>query len=216
MKSKKLISRIGILMAISFLNGACSVFGIRSEETPKYEVLEKNENMEIRSYAGYVVAKTVVKGDFKDSQNEGFRILAGYIFGANEKKQKLSMTAPVVQEKTSENEKISMTAPVLQIPQAGGWVMTFMMPSKYKLADLPTPNDKRVLLEEMPPKVFGVIRYSGLWRQEKVLEKSVELKEWVITKPYDVIGEPIFAGYDPPWTLPFFRRNETLLELKSK
>ena len=94
--------------------------------------------------------------------------------------------------------------------------MTFMMPSKYKLADLPTPKDKRVTLEEVPRKVFGVIRYSGLGRPSTNTEKAVELKAWLIAVgKYKIAAEPNFAGYDPPWTIPFLRRNEMMFELKS-
>lgn len=202
-------------MSISIFAMGCSVFGIRSEETPKYEVLKSEGDMEIRAYSGYIVAKTTVKGEFKAVQGEAFRILAGYIFGNNEKKQTLSMTAPVVQEKSSGNEKLAMTAPVVQSASENGWVMTFMMPSEYKLADLPTPKDKRVILEEIPPKVFGVIRFSGLGRQDP--DKASELKAWLVASgKYEILGEPSFAGYDPPWTIPFLRRNEMMYELMAK
>lgn len=204
-------------MAFSLFNVSCSVFGIRTAETPKYEVLQSDGNKEIRSYPNYIAAKTVVKGEFKKVQNEAFRILAGYIFGDNEKKQKLSMTAPVVQEKPAGNEKLAMTAPVVQAPTQDGWVMTFVMPSEYKLADLPMPNDKRVVLEEVPARTIGVIRYSGFWSASTNQKKASELKDWLVANgKHDVASEPGFAGYDPPWTLPFLRRNEMMYELKSK
>jgi hypothetical protein len=207
----------GSFMAISFLNVGCSLFGIRSEESPKYEVLQVEGKKEIRSYSKYIVAKTVVKGDYREAQGEAFRLLAGYIFGKNEKKQSLAMTAPVVQEKSKQNQKLAMTAPVAQSPTEEGWVMTFMMPSQYKLGDLPTPLDKRVTLEEVPPKTLGVIGYSGSRGQSKNEKKAAELKAWLLSNgKYEIVSEPISAGYDPPWTLPFFRRNEMMFELKSK
>ena len=206
----------GSLVMISAFNISCSVFGVRTAETPKYQVLVNDGNKEIRSYPSYVAAKTIVKGEFKEVQNEAFRILAGYIFGDNEKKQKLSMTAPVIQTKP-ENQKIAMTAPVIQTSSDEGWVMTFVMPSEYKMSDLPTPNDKRVVLEEVPAKTIGVIRYSGLWRTAKSEEKANELKEWLTANgAYDIVSSPGFAGYDPPWTLPFLRRNEMMIELRPK
>lgn len=209
--------RSGLIMGISVLSMSCSVFGIRSEETPKYEVLHSEGDKEIRSYAGYIVAKTTVKGEFKEVQGEAFRTLAGYIFGDNEKKQKLQMTAPVRQEKSSTSEKLAMTAPVVQSPTEDGWVMTFVMPSEYKMADLPTPKDKRVTLEEVPAKIMGVIRYSGLGRPGTNAEKAKQLKAWLITQEkYEVSAEPSYAGYDPPWALPFLRRNEMMFELKAK
>lgn len=116
MKSQLIVGLLkgGFILGISLMQISCSVFGIRSEESPKYEVLRSEDNKEIRSYSGYIVAKTKMKGDFKEVQGDSFRLLAGYIFGNNEKKQKISMTAPVSQEKVSESEKIAMTAPITQ------------------------------------------------------------------------------------------------------
>ncbi len=207
----------GLFVAISIFNVSCSVFGIRSEETPQYEVLKSEGGQEIRSYSKYLTAKTVVKGDFKKAQNEAFRILAGYIFGGNQQKQKLSMTAPVVQEKPGASEKMSMTAPVVQSSSDEGWVMTFVMPSKYKMEDLPIPNDPRVVLEEVPAKIVGVIQYSGLGREATNSEMASRLKAWLsANEKYAIVGAPAYAGYDPPWTLPFLRRNEMMFELKLK
>lgn len=213
----KTILKFGVLMGLSVLQIGCSVFGVRSEENPRYEVLMKDGNKEIRSYSSYIVAKTQVQGEFKEVQGEAFRILAGYIFGANDKKQKISMTAPVKQEPSPESEKIAMTAPVTQAPTDGGWVMSFMMPSKYKMEDLPTPKDKRITLEEVPAKLFGVIEYSGTGSASTNSQMASELHEWLVTNNnYEIISKPSYAGYNPPWTIPFFRRNEMMYELKTK
>jgi hypothetical protein len=209
--------KIGILSGVSMLLISCSVLGIRSEETPKYEVITNEGDKEIRSYAGYIVAKTTVKGDYRQSQGDAFRILAGYIFGKNEKKQKIAMTAPVTQEKSSESEKIAMTAPVVQSESQDGWVMTFSMPAKYSMTDLPTPQDKRVVLEEVPPKLMGVIRYSGLARPSTNNQMAEELRSWLASKvDYEIVAGPSIAGYDPPWTIPLFRRNEAMFEIRLK
>ena len=216
MKAKTILG-IGLYMGISIFQTACSVFGIRSEENPKYEVLLSESNKEVRSYSSYIVAKTIVKGEFKSARSDAFRILAGYIFGDNEKKQKISMTAPVVMKNPSENEKLAMTAPVVQSTTEEGMIMTFMMPSKYKLEDLPTPKDHRITFEEIPPKIFGVIRYSGFGSQSTNAEMAKELKTWLTTKgQYEIISEPSFAGFDPPWTIPFLRHNEMMFELRLK
>jgi hypothetical protein len=208
---------LGTLMGISILLAGCSLFGIRTEETPKYEVLNSEGDKEIRSYAKFIIAKTTVKGEFKEAQGEAFRVLAGYIFGDNEKKQNISMTAPVMQEPVRSSEKISMTAPVLQSPTENGWVMAFMMPSAYSLADLPKPKDERISFEEIPAKLVGVVRYSGLGKQNRNLEKANELKTWLeASGKHKIISEPSFAGYDPPWTLPFLRRNEMMYEIEAK
>jgi hypothetical protein len=87
------IVKKGILfMSLSLTQVACSVVGIRSAETPKYEVLLKENNKEIRAYSSYVIAKTLMKDDSDQSRSEAFRLIAGYIFGGHEKKQSNSMT----------------------------------------------------------------------------------------------------------------------------
>ena len=200
---------------VALFNMSCSVFGLRSEEQPKYEVLKAQDNKEIRRYSPYIVAKTKVKGSFESSQNEAFRILAGYIFGGNQSKQKIAMTAPVTQ--TQAGEKISMTAPVTQTKQGDEWVMTFSMPSRYTMEQLPKPNDPRVEFEEVPSRVVAALKFTGFWSEEKNKAKESELKDWVDQQGgYTRLGEPRFAGYDPPWTIPFLRRNEILWDLESK
>lgn len=96
-----MIRSIGAI-AVLITQVGCSFMGIRNEETPKYEVLFKDGNKEIRQYSPYIAATTQVQGDFKESMNSAFRILAAYIFGANERKQSISMTAPVVAAPSSE------------------------------------------------------------------------------------------------------------------
>lgn len=203
-----------LMMLTLFTQSACSVFGIRSVETPAYEVVEQEGSQEIRSYPPHIVAKTRVKGDYTQAQRQGFKILAAYIFGANEKKKKLPMTSPVIQEKNNESQRIAMTAPVSLVADKDAWEVTFVMPSQYRLVDLPIPSDTRVVLEEIPSKLMASIRYSGGRGVERNSQKAEELKQWLKTKnTYSIFKGPSSAGYDPPWTLPFFRRNEIHFEL---
>jgi hypothetical protein len=216
------ITRINMLSAtaiflIAFLSAGCSVFGIHDYESPGYTLLLKDGNKEIRQYQPYIVARTAVKGGFKEAQSAAFGILADYIFGNNLAKQKISMTGPVVQKPESGGEKLAMTAPVTQSPSGQGWVMTFMMPSEYGLADLPAPKDKRISLEKVPAKLMAAIKYSWYGSEEKNAEKASELEKWLLSlNQYQMVSAPMFAGYDPPWTLPFFRRNEMLIEVQKR
>ena len=208
-----------IYFCLCLFSTGCSVFGIRSEETPRYQVLVKNENMEIRQYAPYIVATTFVDGSFKDSQGKAFRILAGYIFGSNEKASKISMTAPVVMNpQESQSEKISMTAPVTQAPKGNGWEMSFMMPSKYsKIEDLPKPKDAKISFKQIQSQPMAVISFTGFWSEEKNKKMADQLTAWILEQgQYETISAAKFAGYDPPWTLPFLRRNEMMIELKKR
>ncbi|MEJ2589191.1 MAG: heme-binding protein [Deltaproteobacteria bacterium] len=218
MSSLPAIVRNGaIFVSISIFNLGCSVLGIHSYETPKYEVVLKEDNKEIRRYEPYIVAKTTVKGEFKEAQSAAFKILAGYIFGDNTKKQKISMTGPVVQKPVSEREKIPMTGPVIQIPSEDGWIMTFMMPSSYTIEDLPAPTDKRVSFDTVPARYTAAIRYTWLGSKTRNEREAAELKDWLSgLKEYEPISAPMYAGYDPPWTLPFFRRNEMMIDIRRK
>jgi hypothetical protein len=91
------------------------------------------------------------------------------------------------------------------------------MPPKYTLETLPTPTDPRVKIEQVPARTFGVIRFTGLWRDEKNREKAKELVDWIVREgEYEITSKPIFAGYNPPWTIPFLRRNEVMVELRKK
>lgn len=214
MRNLFLLLVLGTLMG--FLTAGCSFFGKSSEEQPSYQVVFKQDNKEIRKYGSYLIAKTKISGSFKDAQGKGFRILAGYIFGKNKSQQKIAMTAPVLQK--PESEKISMTAPVVIAPNENkSWTMTFSMPSQFTIKTLPVPTDKRVEIGKIEQRFVAAIKFSGLWGESRNTEESKKLMEWIKSYPeYELISGPMFAGYNPPWTLPFLRRNEILIELRRK
>lgn len=201
---------------MGLLTAGCSLFGKGSEESPSYKVIVKQDNKEIRQYDGHIVAKTTIAGSFKDAQSEGFRILAGYIFGKNKSRQKIAMTAPVVQK--PESEKISMTAPVIISPTENKkWTMTFSMPSQFTLETLPVPTDERITIEKVDGRIVAALTFTGFWNESKNAEKGQELTEWLKQYPdYEVTSPAMFAGYNPPWTIPFLRRNEMLIELRPR
>ena len=202
-------------MLLAIFNAGCSVFGIRNYEMPEYQVVLKEDGKEIRHYAPYIVAKTMVKGDFKEAQGAAFRILAGYIFGDNVKRQKIPMTAPVLQKTTEESEKLPMTAPVLQSPSDEGWEMSFIMPSTYTMEDLPTPKDERIRFETIPERYIAALRYTWVGNKDRNEKKAGELQQWITgLNDFEAVSLPVYAGYDPPWTLPFLRRNEVMIEVK--
>jgi hypothetical protein len=201
---------------VSFICAGCSLFGIGSEEQPNYKVLINEKNKQIREYAPHLIAKTTVQGSFKDTQSEGFKILAGYIFGKNETQQKIEMTSPVIQ--APESEKIAMTAPViLSQNEDPSWTMTFSMPSQYSIETLPKPTDPRIIIEQVEIKTFAALRFTGFWGEKRNRDKGIELMNWLKTyDQFEIISKPMFAGYNPPWTLPFLRRNEMLIEIRQK
>jgi len=204
---KKLITVLTTL----FLAG-CSVFGIRSADEPNYQVLNDYGHIQIRQYPVLDVAQTEVTADYKNSSSQGFQRLAGYIFGNNKKQQKIAMTAPVIQEQ--EAETMAMTAPVIQQKSGSVWLMAFVLPSNYSVATAPVPLDLAVLIKEIPGKKVAVIRYSGSLSEQGIEEKSEELKNWLGKQGYRPISPARSAAYDPPWTLPFLRRNEVHIDIE--
>ena len=193
-------------------------------EEPKYEVVTADAQFEVRHYAPILIAETFVEGDMDTASSKGFRLIADFIFGNNlssdtDKKSKIAMTAPVTVEPQS--SKIAMTAPVTVEPQAAEssmktaktWRINFVMPSQYTLATIPKPKNNAVTLREVPSKYFIVHKYSGFNTISRVQAKTDEAVEWATKRSYKIIGTPQLSRYDPPWTLPMFRRNEIMIEI---
>ena len=181
-------------------------------EQPDYTVTMSDGAIEIRSYGSMIAAEAEVKGERKAAINEGFRLIAAYIFGANKLNARIAMTAPVQQQSA---QKIAMTAPVTQQTTGDSWTVRFIMPSSWTLETLAEPNDPRVTLKPVPAKRMLVIRFSGNANDSLIRAKTEELQTYAVDKKLVTVGEPLLAFYNPPWTLPFFRRNEVMLELAS-
>ena len=182
-------------------------------EEPKYAVFLHEGAYEIRDYQAAVVAEVTVTGDQHGAARKGFRLLAGYIFGGNTRRQSIAMTAPVALERT--NVRIAMTAPATQTPADGAWVVRFTMPDGYSLETLPAPNDPRVKLRTIAPARFAVIRFSGLASMASVEARTAELLAFAKERHLHLIGPASLAQYNPLWTLWFMRRNEVMFQLEN-
>lgn len=190
----------------SLLLGACSAFGIRGgTEEPRHSVAERLGDVEIRRYAPRLAAETIVPGDAYAARGEGFRRLAGYIFGGNQKRARIDMTAPVAQSSAS-GERIPMTAPVAQEAAGAGWAIRFFLPAA--LSDPPAPNDARVRIVPVPEETVAVLRFGGIATDAVVANRRAALLTALSGTAWHPAGEPVTWFYDPPWTLPPFRRNE--------
>lgn len=189
MQQLRYLSHIQTLF-ISLVTSVMTTQAIAIEE-PVYQVEKawEAEQIEIRAYAPRIMAVTGMNED----SDSGFRVLAGYIFGGNAEEQKIAMTAPVQQTMAGEKE------------------MAFMMPAEYALRDLPQPEDQRVSFREAPAYTAAVIQFSGWASAEKADENWQQLKRFLIAEGIDITGEPTLNQYNPPWTLPFMRRNEIIV-----
>lgn len=182
-------------------------------EEPNYTVIEQSDEYELRAYDAMIVAEVLVSGDMDEASRKGFRLIADFIFGNNTAnngtEEEIQMTAPVTIEPHS--EKINMTKPVSIKEQAGKWRVHFVMPKKYSLASIPKPNNNDVKLRQIPAVKYAVIRFSGFTGEEKVGEKTTQLINWMNSKGLSSKDLAQLARYNPPWTLPFMRRNEIMI-----
>jgi hypothetical protein len=208
---------VKILLVVVAILVVWSIYGYFSSnvEQAEYSVLQKADGYEIREYPAHIVAQTTVTGSYDEALNDGFGIIAGYIFGGNTKKESIAMTAPVTaQESVSDSEKIAMTAPVTARTEGNARIIAFVMPKSYTLESLPVPNDARVKLVQVPAKKMAVLRFSWFRNTERVKAKESELLSMLSRDTVVVLGSPSYAGYNAPWTPPWMTRNEVLVEIK--
>jgi hypothetical protein len=197
-------------------------------EEPKYTLISQKNGYEIREYGDYILAETTISGaeNRHEASRKGFSIIAGYIFGDNIKKDKISMTVPVnTEESTSEKiamtapvntEKIEMTMPVNTKEEADSAIynVSFVMPSKYTLETLPEPNDKRVKLREVPAHKVAVRRFSWTTSESAFKKNEAELLKALSRDGVETVGAVNVARYNTPLTIPFMLRNEVHIEVK--
>lgn len=183
---------------------------VSNVEQAKYTVVESRGTIELRDYASMIIAEVEVTGRRKEAINQGFRLIADYIFGNNKSNAKVAMTAPVVQE---QREKIAMTAPVSQQAEGDNWKVHFVMPSSYNIETLPKPNNPLVKIKAIEGKRFAAIRFSGIAGEENLKRNTEELQKFIANNGLKSQSVPTYAFFNPPWTLPFLRRNEVMIEV---
>jgi|UniRef100_UPI00404791E5 hypothetical protein len=191
--------------------------GAMANEEPRYEVIKKDNDFEVRRYQPMIIAEVLVTGTLSEASNKGFRQIADFIFGNNEdpvKKQseKIAMTAPVTMEADT-SSKIAMTAPVTMESSGGAWKMAFVMPSKFTIDTLPKPKNANVTIKQMPAQQLAVVTFSGWVDEEKLTAQTTRLNEWMAKNGLKSSGSVQLSRYNPPWTLPFWRRNEVWVKL---
>ncbi len=205
------------ILAMSLLSAiavtACSVVGIRTgTEEPRFRVVERIGEAEVREYAAQLAAETVVPGSAESARGEGFRRLAGYIFGGNAGDARIAMTAPVAQ--SAAGQKIAMTVPVTQAQSAEGWVIQFYLPAE--LRDPPAPRDGRVRIVQVPADKVAVLRFSGIATDSAVAAQRARLLGLLGGSEWAPSGPAMTWFYDPPWTLPPLRRNEVVVPVMKR
>lgn len=204
---------------------------VKNLEKPKYVVVKTlgsakgfwtgKHLAELRQYAPYVVAEVEVeqKENMRQAMSSGFRQVAGYIFGKNSasggKSESIAMTSPVRTEKVEKSESIAMTSPVrTEMAGPGTYRISFVMPSKYTLATLPTPENPAVKFREVAPATVAALSFSGpLPTSEMVAAKGQQLRDIMQAEGLTAEGEPMLYSYYPPFAPSWMRHTEVLLKV---
>lgn len=168
---------------------------------PKFKVIQNFGSIEIREYDHLLIAQVEVSGERSVAIRAGFKQLADYIFGNNTLKQKISMTAPVLQQASSNDKNKN-------------WHISFVMPLEYTMSSLPSPNTN-INIKELTHKQYLVIQFSGFSSDSNLQKHLLKINQFAQEHGLKTINQPIFAFYNPPWTLPFLRKNEIMLEIKN-
>ena len=165
-------------------------------EQPKYKILKKEGQFEIRSYEDILMSSVRVTGSQYQALREGFRPLVKYISGKERDGEKISMTAPVIQSTSDRKESFTVS---------------FSMPSKYQVDNLPESKNSEIFFEKVGSYSAAVVRFSGR-ANEKLLDlKSNELRQWIEANGYSSVSTAKYLFYNDPSTPGFLRRNEVMI-----
>jgi hypothetical protein len=193
-------------------------------ETLNFVILSRTDQYDIREVEPFFIAETTMPGKYGfdfNGASQSFNVLAEYLFGKNTMKESMEMTTPVFTRKTqSDGERMEMTTPVItrKLEDQDKWQMSFVMPSKYG-ANLPLPKDSSVRIREVPRKIVAVAAFSGFVTDDEVTRRESKLRDALKNDPEFQVKEGAsveVAQYNPPFTLPFTRRNEIALEVERK
>ena len=193
---KILLTIFGVILLIFIIFQLFAINGQKNIETYSYDVTKKYDAFEIRNYEASLFTYVKLSGNkYRDESSKGFSILAGYIFGGNDKNEKIAMTSPVAMSLED-----SMT-------------MKFMVPKKFKKETLPKPDQSEIKFQEEPKKTVAAIAFSGWANDEKIEKYKQKLKSALDAKEIPYTNRFFFLGYNPPYEI-FNRKNEIIVELK--
>tara|TARA_B100001250_G_C19618030_1_gene708040 strand:- start:118 stop:690 length:573 start_codon:yes stop_codon:yes gene_type:complete len=164
---------------------------------PSFTLLQSKGNIEIRQYKECIVARTSLIKNQRESDNNMFRVLASYIFGGNDN-----------------NESIPMTAPVTTFEDTNSYNMLFYMLESNEINDLPNPSGQNITFDKFDLGKCAVIKFSWYVNDKKINKYQKKLKKFIADSGYKIESPFMVNRYDSPWTLPFMRRNEVLVQIK--
>lgn len=205
-----LAAACGTMLLLWILSGYLPT---RNIDMPGYTVVETKQDYEIRRYDAYIVAETRREGNPAEAVSDGFSELFRYISGNNVGSSLISMTAPVFRSPEQRGTKIPMTAPVLRQGEGSSSVIAFVMPPGSTLEELPRPTSPSVTLRPVDAHTVAVVTFSGYATEEAIAEKTELLLNALRRDGVAARSAARIALYNPPWTPPFMRRNEVMVDI---
>lgn len=166
-------------------------------EAIRYDVVEKFGKVEMRDYPPHVSIEIKIKGECRSTVNTAYRVLGEYLAGKNDAEKKIEMIMPITQQGFEDV-----------------WKLAFSLPLEYKIDSLPKPLVSHVKLIDNPEKRYVATKLSGFASEKDVDSSNKRLMDYVFPNNLRVISQPITAFYNPPWALPFFRKNELMIEVR--
>ncbi len=210
---------LSIILLSIFLAG-CAVASDNKTKIAPYTSIVSNEEqkIDVRNYESIILVSAPMNSD--DERNSAFRVLFDYISGANIDQSKIAMTAPVFMDKENKNlgKEIPMTAPVFMDSDktSGKPMMSFVMPEGFTFETTPKPTNDNVVVREVKDYTVAVIRFNGRLTDSNIQKHKDILEQWIVDNGYSITGDYQTAGYNAPFVLPVFRRNEVLIPVGKK
>jgi hypothetical protein len=196
------MNRKYVWWAVAGIGGAAALAAVlwgpiaSQVERARYKTVRRERDIEIRDYTPMIVAEVELSDDRERALQQGFRTLANYIFGNNTAMRAIAMTAPVTQQGDANN-----------------WQVRFVMPARYTMDTLPGPIDPEVTIKHLTSRRFAAIRFSGNAQDSGLRRYAERLETFIRDNGLRALSAPAYAFYNPPWTLPFLRRNEVMIEV---
>jgi len=193
---KIILSIFGIILILFVISQLFFLNSQRNIETYAFTIIDSYETIEIRQYeASLFTSVQMPSNNYRKTSSKGFSVLAGYIFGGNDKEEKIAMTSPVTM-----SLKDSTT-------------MMFLVPKKYTRDNLPVPNDSSIEFKDVPEKKVAAISFGGWANDSKIASFKKKLIDVLNSKGIKYTDNFYFLGYNAPMEV-FNRKNEIIVELK--
>ena len=168
-------------------------------ETPQYEVVSEYDGFEIRRYSEMIIATTSVRSDYKGSTSSGFRRIANYIFGGNDKEMKMAMTAPVITDCPSEDRE--------------SYNISFVMPREYSFKDLPKSNTENVSIQKESLGEVAVFSFGGWATESRSKNFQKKFATLLQQNSIETTGDFMVAQFNAPYVISMFRKNELMVRV---